>query len=117
MADPTKDPAAIDGLLRGIAALSGSMPEQIGALFLSGAAGAYVRAVFAPQAEWRRRLAEGIAGAFGAIFLGGLVGHTIDAVMGGGTWAFLAAGFVMGEGGIAAIRGVRRVVLNEKDKT
>lgn len=92
------------------------MPEQISALILSGAAGAYVRAVFAPQDSWRRRVGEGLAGAFGAIFLGGLVGHILDMITGGGTWAYLAAGFVMGEGGIAAIRGVRKSILDRSMK-
>lgn len=106
----------VDGLaaLQALKEVVDGMPDQIAALFLSGAAGAYVRAVFAPEASWRRRILEGIAGAFGAIFLGGLVGHVLDSVFGGGTWAFLAAGFIMGEGGIAAVRGVRRMVL-ERD--
>tara|TARA_R110002020_G_scaffold37811_2_gene113958 strand:- start:322 stop:501 length:180 start_codon:yes stop_codon:yes gene_type:complete len=58
---------------------------------------------------------EGIAGALGAIFLGGLLGHLIDAVTGAGTWAYLAGGFIMGEGGIAAIRAVRTFIM-EKGK-
>lgn len=90
-----------------------SLPDQVSALMLSGAAGAYARAVFAPEASWKRRIMEGIAGAFGAIFLGGLVGHVIDSVTGGGTWAYLAAGFIMGEGGIAAMRGVRRFIIDK----
>ena len=92
------------------------LPEQVTALVLSGAAGAYVRAVFAPEAAWKRRIAEGIAGAFGAIFLGGLVGHVIDQVTGGGTWAYLAAGFVMGEAGIAGVRGMRKRILKGDHK-
>lgn len=91
----------------------GSAPEQISALCLSGAAGAYVRAVFAPQASWKRRIAEGFAGALSAIFLGGLVGHLMDRLTDAGTWAYLAAGFVMGEGGIAAVRGVRKLILKD----
>lgn len=91
-------------------------PEQISALCLSGAAGAYVRAVFAPQAAWKKRLAEGFAGALSAIFLGGLVGHLLDRFTDSGTWAYLAAGFVMGEGGIAAVRGVRKIILKEEAK-
>lgn len=94
----------------------GSAPEQISALCLSGAAGAYVRAVFAPEASVKRRLAEGLAGAFSAIFLGGLVGHVIDSATGSGPWAFLAAGFVMGEGGIAAVRGFRKLIFKEDEK-
>ena len=87
------------------------LPEQIAALLLSGLAGAYVRATFLPEKQWRRRLAEGFAGALGAIFLGGLVGHMIDSIVGGGTWAYLAAGFVMGEGGMAAIRAIRATII------
>ncbi|MBB3995316.1 hypothetical protein GGR95_002971 [Sulfitobacter undariae] len=94
----------------------GAAPEQLTALCLSGAAGAYVRAVFAPQASWRRRMSEGFAGALSAIFLGGLVGHLIHSLTDAGTWAFLAAGFVMGEGGIAAVRGVRKLILKEQPK-
>ncbi len=93
-----------------------SAPEQISALCLSGAAGAYVRAVFAPQASWKRRLAEGFAGALSAIFIGGLVGHMLDRFTDSGVWAYLAAGFVMGEGGIAAVRGVRKLILKEEEK-
>lgn len=96
--------------------LFGNMPEQVSALLLSGAAGAYVRAVFAPEASWRRRILEGIAGAFSAVFLGGLVGHVLQEVTGGGTWAYLAAGFIMGEGGIAAVRGVRKVIFKGDPK-
>lgn len=113
MADPTKDPTVIGGIVSAMLALFHSMPEQISALILSGAAGAYVRAVFAPETAWRRRLAEGVAGAFGAIFLGGLLGHALDQAFDAGTWAFLASGFIMGEGGIAAIRGFRRKVIKE----
>lgn len=86
-------------------------PENLSALMVSGAAGAYVRAIFAPEASWRRRITEGFAGALGAIFLGGVVGHVLDGLTGAGVWAYAAAGFVMGEGGIAAIRGVRRILL------
>lgn len=91
-------------------------PEQISALCLSGAAGAYVRAVFAPEVSWKKRLAEGFAGALSAIFLGGLVGHLLERFTDSGTWAYLAAGFVMGEGGIAAVRGVRKMILKEENK-
>lgn len=96
-----------------IKSLPDHAPEQISALMLSGAAGAYVRAVFAPEVRWQRRLAEGFAGALSAIFLGGLVGHLLQNLTGAGTWAFLAAGFVMGEGGIAAVRGIRQRILKE----
>lgn len=96
-------------------AFSGA-PEQLSALCLSGAAGAYVRAVFAPETSWQRRLLEGVAGAFSAIFLGGLMGHLINSFTDAGAYAYLAGGFVMGEGGIAAVRGVRKFIFKEVDK-
>ena len=99
-----------------VQSLVAALPEQMSALLLSGAAGAYVRAVFAPESSWKRRILEGLAGAFGAIFLGGLVGHVIDTVTESGTWAYLAAGFIMGEGGIAATRGVRKLILERGSK-
>lgn len=92
------------------------LPEQLSALLISGAAGAYVRAVFAPESNWKRRILEGIAGAFSAIFLGGLVGHLLERATDGGTWAYLAAGFVMGEAGIAGVRGIRHRIINGKHK-
>ena len=90
--------------------------EALIALLISGAAGAYVRAVFAPEAKWSRRILEGVAGAFGAIFLGGLVGHVIDGVTNAGPWAYLASGFIMGEGGIVAMRGVRNLMMERGKK-
>ncbi|KRS17541.1 hypothetical protein [Roseovarius indicus] len=103
-------------LLQYLRDLFGNMPEQVSALLLSGAAGAYVRAVFAPEASWRRRILEGLAGAFSAVFLGGLVGHVLQDITGGGTWAYLAAGFIMGEGGIAAVRGFRKFLFKGDPK-
>ncbi|NCO21678.1 MAG: hypothetical protein GW905_06675 [Rhodobacterales bacterium] len=103
-------------LIESVRTVINTAPEQLSALCLSGAAGAYVRAVFAPQASWKRRLAEGFAGALSAIFLGGLLGHVLNEITSGGTFSYLAAGFVMGEGGIAAVRGVRKLILKEDEK-
>ncbi|PZX19828.1 hypothetical protein LX81_00291 [Palleronia aestuarii] len=92
------------------------LPTEIGALFLAGAAGAFVRAVYRPEPSWTRRLLEGLAGALSAIFLGGLVGHVIDATIGGGTWAYLAAGFLMGEAGIAGVQALRKRFIEKEEK-
>lgn len=91
------------------------LPENLTALILSGAGGAYVRAVFAPEQNWKRRLVEGSAGAVSAIFLGGVLGHIINAVTGAETYAYLAGGFIMGEGGILAVQSLRRKFLPSKD--
>lgn len=98
------------------AILPNAAPEQISALAMAGAAGAYVRAIFVPESRWARRIAEGFAGALGAIFLGGLVGHLLDRITGGGAWAYLAAGFVMGEGGLAAIQAIRKSIIGKVSK-
>ncbi|MBV7408214.1 hypothetical protein [Maritimibacter sp. DP1N21-5] len=92
------------------------LPDHVKALIVSGAAGAFVRAIYAPEHHWRRRVIEGIAGGASAVFLGGVVGHVIAAATGAGVSSYLAAGFVMGEGGLAAIRAFRQHILKEKAK-
>ena len=85
----------------------GGSPEQLRALAIAGAVGAFVRAVYMPEPSWWKRTLQGVAGAASAIFLGGILGHVIDAATGAGPYAYLAAGFIMGEGGVAAIHAVR----------
>ncbi|SHE79744.1 hypothetical protein SAMN05444339_10291 [Loktanella atrilutea] len=103
-------------ILQAIKTLMGNSPEHLNALIISGAGGAYVRAVFAPQSSWRKRALEGTAGAVSAIFLGGVLGHLIDAITGAETYAYLAGGFIMGEGGIVAVQAVRRKFLGDEAK-
>lgn len=90
-----------------------NVPDNISALFIAGAAGAFTRAVYVPEPSWKKRILEGIAGAMSAIFLGGLLGHWIDSAFGGGVWAYCAAAFIMGEGGIAAVHTVRSIVFRK----
>ncbi|PYE80804.1 hypothetical protein [Pseudoroseicyclus aestuarii] len=94
-----------------IAGLLSRLPDNMIALIISGAGGAFVRSVFAAEAHWKRRAVEGSAGAVSAIFLGGVLGHVIDATTGAGVYAYLAGGFLMGEGGITAVRALRNRVL------
>jgi hypothetical protein len=101
-------------LLQQARELIGSTPEHLNALFISGAAGAYVRAVFAPESSWKRRAFEGSAGAISAIFLGGVLGHLIDMLTGAETYAYLAGGFIMGEGGIVAVQAIRRKFIGDE---
>jgi len=81
--------------------------EQLALLGFSGIAGAYIRAVLAPEGEVKRRVLQGVAGAFSAIFLGGLLATVFDNTFGGGPYAYLAFGFVMGTGGEAATKVVQ----------
>lgn len=98
-------------ILDEISRLLGAAPEHVSALILSGAGGALVRALSLPEESWTRRALHGVIGALSAIFLGGVVGHLIDALTGAGISAYLAAGFLMGEGGIAAVHALRRRLL------
>ena len=86
--------------------LSGAK-EQIALLLFSGVGGAFFRAVLAPEQAWRRRIVQGIAGALSAVFLGGVLGHIIDAITGAGILSYSAAGFLMGSGGEVAVKSIQ----------
>ena len=97
-----------------LAGVFGELREQIALLAFSGVGGAFFRAVFAPEKQWRRRVVQGVCGALSAVFLGGLVGHIIDAATGAGPLAFLAAGFLMGSGGEVAVKTVQDRLMVKK---
>lgn len=103
-------------ILDEISRLLGAAPEHVSALILSGAGGALVRALSLPEESWTRRALHGVVGAVSAIFLGGVAGHLIDTLTGSGIYAYLAAGFLMGEGGIAAVHALRRRLLPSEGK-
>ena len=96
--------------------LPNASANEVSALALAGAGGAYVRAIFSPEPRLARRGTEGFAGALGAIFLGGLVGHVLDRLTGAEAYAYFAAGFLMGEGGLAAVQRVRKFIFDKVDK-
>lgn len=75
------------------------LSAQLSVLGVSGVAGACFRAIIAPEESWRRRIVQGVAGAISAVFLGGLLGHMLDAALDAGIYAFAAAGFIMGNAG------------------
>ena len=101
----------------GLFALFETMKEQVALLIFSGVAGAFFRAVIAPEVEWRRRVVQGVTGALSAIFLGGLLAHVIDAMTGAGPMAYLAGGFLMGSGGEVAVKRFQEKYLGEEKKT
>ena len=45
-----------------------------------------------------------------------MLGHLIDAITGAETYAYLAGGFIMGEGGIVAVQALRRKFLGDETK-
>lgn len=98
----------------GITAMFSEMREQIFLLAFSGVGGAFFRAVFAPEEEWKRRLVQGAAGAVSAIFLGGLLAHVIDTLTSAGPMAYLAGGFLMGSGGEIAVKSLQDKWLGAK---
>lgn len=90
--------------------------NQIKLLAFSGLAGAYFRAVLVPESHWGKRLAQGLGGAFSAICLGGLLASFVNHVIEGGFYSYLAAGFIMGAGGEAAVKKIQDRVLGKDDK-
>jgi hypothetical protein len=88
--------------------------SQVQLLTISGVAGAFFRAVMAPEQEWRRRTVQGIAGAASAIFLGGLTAHIFNAFLDVGPYAYLASGFIMGSGGELAVKAIQDRILGGK---
>lgn len=50
-----------------------NLQEQIALLAFSGIGGAFFRAVWAPEEQWKRRVVQGVSGALSAIFLGGVL--------------------------------------------
>ncbi|MCY0148317.1 hypothetical protein OEG84_11495 [Hoeflea sp. G2-23] len=88
--------------------------EQLVLLGFSGVSGACIRAVMAPEGEIKRRVMQGVAGAFSAIFLGGLLATVFDNTFGGGPYAYLAFGFIMGSGGETAAKVAQDKLLGSK---
>ena len=84
-----------------------SVREQMYLLLISGVAGAFFRAIIAPEENWKRRLAQGVGGAMSAVFLGGVLAHMINQITDAGNMAYLAAGFIMGSGGELAIKTIQ----------
>jgi hypothetical protein len=84
---------------------------QLQLLGAAGMAGAFFRAVLAPEGEWRRRIVQGLAGALSAIFLGGVLAGTINALVNVGPYAYLGAGFLMGSGGELAVKAIQDKLL------
>lgn len=89
--------------------------DQIVMLAISGAGGAYFRAVLVPEQKWKRRVVQGVAGALSAIFLGGIAGHLIDATLNAGPYSYLAAGFLMGSGGEVAVKAIQDRLLGKSN--
>lgn len=98
----------------GLVQILADRKEQFVLLVFSGVAGAFLRAVLAPEEQWKRRVGQGVAGALSAIFLGGLLGHAIDDVAGAGIYSYLAAGFLMGTSGELGMKAVQNKLLVKK---
>lgn len=82
-----------------IPALDRALYDQLALLAISGIAGSFARAVYHPEPDSRKRIAQALLGAMSAIFLGGVLAQVIYSLTGAGSYSFLFAGFVMGFGG------------------
>lgn len=80
--------------------------DQVVILGVAGIGGALIRAVLAPEAHWRRRIVQGLAGIVSAMFLGGALAEVIAAlgIVKLQSNAWLASGFLMGYGGEIAVK-------------
>ena len=83
-------------------------------LGFSGLFGVLVKAALAPAQRWRQRLAQGIAGAAAAIFLGPLLANLLSGFVDKEVYAWLAAGFLCGYGGEAIVSLVQNRLLAPK---
>ena len=88
--------------------------EQLALLAFSGIAGAFFRALLAPEEKWRRRIAQGVGGALSAIFLGGFMAQITDQIIDTQSYSWLAWGFVMGSGGEVAVKFVQDKLMGGK---
>ncbi len=86
-------------------------------LGLSGVAGACIRVLFAPEGQMKRRMVQGLGGAVAAVFLGGPLAHIINIISDSGAYAFLASGFLMGNGGELAIRAMQDRFFGRSDQS
>lgn len=82
-------------------------------LAVSGAGGAYFRAVLLPEQLWRRRIVQGIAGVMSAVFLGGIASYGINQIVDTGPFAWLACGFILGSAGEAGVKALQERVLGK----
>lgn len=77
-------------------------------LGVAGAAGAFAKAVVAPEGRLRRRIAQAVVGFLSAIFLGSLLAPFVEPFTSNPYYAWLASGFLCGFGGEAIVDLVQR---------
>lgn len=90
--------------------------DQLVLLAISGAGGAYVRAVFVPEERWARRVVQGVAGALSAIFLGGAIAQIVSNFVDVPFYAYLASGFIMGSAGEFGVKFVQEKIMGRQAK-
>ena len=83
-------------------------------LGIAGVCGALFKAVLAPEEQWKRRAAQGIAGVFSAVFLGFMISRFIPGFENERVYVIMASGFVCGAGGEAVMAFVQRKFLGSK---
>ena len=88
--------------------------EQLLLLGIAGIGGAFFRAVLAPEMEWKRRISQGLGGALSALFLGGIAANISNQIYDGGTYTWLAWGFIMGTGGEVAVKFIQDKLMGGK---
>lgn len=106
----------MDGLSHKAVELLEHFQVQLAILGVAGVAGAFFRAVFWPEKDWKRRVMQSFAGIVAAIFLGGIVADMIIAFIGPerAETAWLASGFLMSATGEVAVKKLQEHLVGNK---
>ena len=97
----------------GLLAIWQEIGMNIQVLGVAGLAGAFIKAIVAPEKQWKRRAVQAIVGLFSAIFLGGFLGSLIEDFVTISAYAYLASGFVCGTAGEGAIAYAQSKLLTD----
>lgn len=99
---------------KGLLALWQEIGANIQVLGIAGLAGAFIKALIAPEEKWKSRAIQAIVGLFSAVFLGGLAGSMLEGFVTVPAYAYLATGFLFGTLGEIGIAWAQKKFLESK---
>lgn len=99
---------------RGLLDIWQEIGMNIQVLGVAGLAGAFIKALIAPEEKWKSRAIQAVVGLFSAVFLGGLAGSMIEGFVTNPAYAYLATGFLFGTLGEIGIAWAQKKFLDSK---
>ena len=99
---------------KGLLAVWEEIGMNIQVLGVAGLAGAFIKALIAPEEKWKSRAVQAIVGLFSAIFLGGIAGSMVEGFVTNPAYAYLATGFLFGTLGEIGIGWAQKKFLDSK---